>query len=250
VSLVVREIQAKSILSRSGIEGISYTVNPYTGCSHGCRYCYATFMKKYSGHTEPWGQFVDVKLNAPVLLGRQLPRAQNGTIILSSVTDPYQHLEGKYKLTRECLSVLSKYEFPVEVLTKSPLVTRDVDVIEKCKHIEVGLTITTDDDRVRRIFEPQAPSVEKRFAALRSLRDAGIRTYVFIGPVLPMRPEALAKQIRPHVDRVLIDAMNYSSKTLAIYRAHSLEDWLKPAYVHSVIERLRDSFNAVPTEIC
>lgn len=247
---VVKEVHAKSVLSRSRIEGISYTVNPYTGCCHKCLYCYATFMKKYTGHTEPWGEFVDAKVNAPLLLAKQLSRAERGTVILSSVTDPYQPVEARYKLTRDCLVALSGYDFPVEVLTKSPLVLRDMDVIVKCGQIEVGFTITTDDDRIRRIFEPQAPSIEKRIRALQVLHETGIRTYVFIGPVLPMHPDILAERIRPYTSRVMIDCMNYTSKTTATYRAHGLVHWLDPGYVGGTIEALRQSLDTVPVEVC
>jgi DNA repair photolyase len=247
---VVREVHAKSVLSRSGIEGISYTVNPYTGCCHKCLYCYATFMKKYTRHTECWGEFVDAKVNAASLLAKQLSRAERGTVILSSVTDPYQPVEAKYKLTRDCLVVLSGYDFPVEILTKSPLVLRDMDVIVTCKQIEVGFTITTDDDRIRRIFEPQAPSIEQRIRALQALHETGIRTYVFIGPVLPMRPDILAERIRPYTGRVMIDCMNYPSKTQAIYRAHGLVHWLDPGHVSSVVEVLRQGLDTVPVEVC
>ena len=247
---VVKEVHAKSVLSRSGIEGISYTVNPYTGCCHKCLYCYATFMKKYTGHTEPWGEFVDAKVNAPLLLTKQLSTAERGTVILSSVTDPYQPVEARYKLTRGCLVALSGHDFPVEVLTKSPLVLRDMDVILKCRQIEVGFTITTDDDRIRRLFEPQAPSIERRIRALQALHEKGIRTYVFVGPVLPMHPETLAQRIRPHVDRVLIDCMNYPSKTRPVYRAHGLDRWLDPGHVNETIEALRQSLDTVPVEVC
>jgi len=250
MSLIIKEVYAKSVLSRSGIEGISYTVNPYIGCSHGCCYCYATFMKKYTGHPEAWGAFVDVKVNAPLLLEKQLSRAKKGTVILSSVTDPYQQIEAKYKLTRACLAVLSNHDFPVEILTKSPLVLRDTGVIVKCSQIEVGFTITTDDDRIRQIFEPQAPSIGQRIRALQLLHEKGIQTYVFIGPVLPMHPATLAARIRPHVDRVMIDSMNYLSKTIGIYRAHHLDPWLRPDYVTSVIEVLRRGLDSLPVEIC
>src|SRR5271157_56404 len=236
---VIKEIYAKSVLSRSGIEGISYTVNPYIGCSHGCRYCYATFMKKYTGHPEAWGAFVDAKVNAPLLLEKQLSRAERGTVILSSVTDPYQQIEGQYKLTRACLVALSNSDFPVEILTKSPLVLRDMDVISKMQPYEVGFTITTDDDNIRRIFEPQAPPVEERVRALQALHDKGIRTYVFVGPVLPMNPDTLAQKIRPYAHRVMVDAMNYPSKTIGIYRSHRLDQWLNRDHVNSVIETLR-----------
>ncbi len=250
MTLVVKEVQAKSILSRSAIEGINYTVNPYIGCSHGCRYCYATFMKKYTGHPEAWGAFVDVKVNAPLLLEKQLSRAERGTVILSSVTDPYQQIEAKYKLTRACLIALSNYDFPVEILTKSPLVLRDMDVIIKCGQIEVGFTITTDDDGIRRIFEPRAPSIEERIRALEVLRHKGIRTYVFVGPVLPMHPDTLVQKIRPYAHRVMIDSMNYPSKTIGVYRAHRLDQWLRPDYVTSVIEVLRRGLSSLPVEIC
>jgi DNA repair photolyase len=250
MAVVVREVRAKSVLSRSGIEGISYTVNPYTGCIHKCRYCYATFMKRYTGHIEPWGEFVDAKINAPLLLAKQLSRAQRGSVILSSVTDPYQPVEAKYKLTRGCLVALSDYDFPVEVLTKSPLVLRDMDVIAKCGQIEVGFTITTDDEKIRRIFEPQAPSIEERTSALQALHEKGIRTYVFIGPVLPMHPDTLADRIRPYVHRVMIDSMNYPSKTQALYRTHGFDRWLDPAYIGSVTEALQHRLDTVPVEVC
>jgi DNA repair photolyase len=250
MALIIKEVHAKSVLSRSGIEGINYTVNPYTGCSHGCLYCYATFMKKYTGHLEAWGRFVDAKINAPLLLARQLSRAARGNVILSSVTDPYQRLEARYALTRSCLLALLNYDFPVEVLTKSPLVLRDIDVITNFRQIEVGFTITTDEDRIRRIFEPQAPSIEQRIRALQRLHDKDVRTFVFIGPVLPMHPEILAERIRPHACRVMIDCMNYPSKTKGVYRAHGLDRWLDPDYVDGIIEALRQGLDPVPVEIC
>jgi len=130
MSLIIREIKVKSILTRSGIPGYYYCINPYVGCAHGCKYCYATFMKRYTGHTETWGNFVDVKTNAPEVLQRQLKRAIRGKVIISSVTDAYQPIEAKYKLTRQCLEVLLQHQFPTDILTKSPLVLRDMDLIK------------------------------------------------------------------------------------------------------------------------
>jgi DNA repair photolyase len=169
---------------------------------------------------------------------------------LSSVTDPYQPVEAKYKLTRGCLIALSDCDFPVEILTKSPLVLRDTDVIVKCGRIEVGFTITTEDDRVRRIFEPLAPSIEQRIRALQTLHEKGIRTFVFIGPVLPMHPDVLADRIRPYVRRVMIDSMNYPSKTRAVYRTHGLSRWLDPGYVGSIRDALQRLLDTVPVEVC
>ena len=119
--LKIQERKVKNILSKSGIPGADYCINPYVGCSHGCRYCYATFMKRYTGHPEAWGSFVDVKINAPEVLRRQIRKAAKGKIMISSVTDPYQPIEDKYKLTRQCLQILLPYPFSVDILTKSPL---------------------------------------------------------------------------------------------------------------------------------
>jgi DNA repair photolyase len=247
---IIREIQARSILSKSGIPGMKYCINPYTGCTHACTYCYATFMKRFTGHTEPWGTFTDVKINAPEVLRKQLKRAEKGNVMLSSVTDPYQPAEVQYKITRKCLEVLELFKFPVGILTKSPLIVRDIDIISKLQDAEAGLTITTDDDRVRKIFEPHAPPVSARLEALKTLYKAGIATYVFIGPLLPLNPDALAKQIIPHTHRILIDRMNYRSKTKHIYKKHKIEKWLDDGFTEEIISRLKLHFAEKDLSVC
>jgi DNA repair photolyase len=243
-----REIRARSILSRSAIDGIDYCVNPYVGCSHGCTYCYASFMKRFTGHREPWGSFVDVKTNAPALLERELGKARRGTIMLSSVTDPYQPLEATFRVTRACLRVLAGSDFPVHILTKSPLVRRDVDLLKTFKDVRVGITITTGSEAVRRVFEPRTPPISARIEALERLHGEGLSTYAFIGPVLPLEPEALAARIAPFVERVLIDAMNYPTKTVAIYRRErGFEEWLDRSFVEAIMERLKKAF--APREV-
>ncbi len=234
----IREIRAKAVLSKSGIPGRKYCINPYVGCAHACRYCYATFMKRFTGHSEPWGSFTDIRVNAPGTLRRQLRRAEKGGIIISSVTDPYQPVEAKYMITRKCLEVLALYDFPVDILTKSPLISRDIDVILKIKDAEAGITITTDNERVRKIFEPGAPPVPARIEALKRLHEAGIRTYVFIGPVLPMNPRLLAEQVGPYAGSVLIDRMNYADRTRWLYRQHRIEKWLDEEFIDGVVSEL------------
>lgn len=163
--LVVKEIRAKSVLNKSKI--FDYCVNPYTGCQIGCKYCYARlFMRRYSGHKEPWGEFVDIKMNAPEVLKKQLNRAKRGTVWVSSVCDSYQPLEEQYKITQRCLKELAKKQFPVNIQTKSTLALRDLDVFQEFEEIEVGFTIATDDERVARQFEPQATPVKDRLKAL------------------------------------------------------------------------------------
>lgn len=247
---IFEEIKVRSVLSRTGIPGRRYCINPYVGCTHGCKYCYATFMKRFTGHIEPWGSFVDIKINAPEVLRRELKRAEKGGIILSSVTDPYQPLERKYMITRKCLEVLTLFQFPIDILTKSPLVLRDIDVILKLKDTEVGLTVPTDDDSIRKTFEPNAPPILVRIESLKQLHKKGIKTYTFIGPILPMNPESLAEKIRPYVHSVLIDKMNYESKVQWLYKKHRVEKWLNEEFTEEIISRLMKSFPDREVEIC
>lgn len=250
MNVVIKEKRARSVLSKSGISGMDYCINPYTGCSHGCKYCYATFMKRFTGHMEAWGAFVDVKMNAPEVLQRQMKTAARGNVMISSVTDPYQAIENQFKITRRCLEVLLAYQFPVSILTKSPLVLRDLDLIKKFKEIEVGMTITTDDDKMRAIFEPNAPSIESRIHALKELSENGIKPYAFIGPLLPMNPETLAKEIGPYLQSVLIDRMNYASKTRKLYEFRKLGQWLDYDFVDAIIRRLGIGLAGKEVSIC
>jgi DNA repair photolyase len=123
-----REISAKTVLTRTGIAGYDYCINPYVGCEHGCLYCYASFMKRFTGHREPWGEFVDAKVNAPQVLRRQLKKAALGSVLVGTVTDPYQPAEKTYSITRGCLEALLERQFPVQLLTRSPLCLRDRDL--------------------------------------------------------------------------------------------------------------------------
>lgn len=188
----IKEIQSKSILTKSKLPDADYVVNPYTGCRFGCVYCYASFMARYVGkETSDWGEFVYIKTNAPELLKKEIRRLKNKgkglKILFSSVTDPYQGAEAKYQITRKCLQVLVDYGFEglVSILTKSEMVTRDIDLLKKLKNVEVGLTITSIDDNVSRFFEKYAPNVSQRFKALEKLNNTGIKTYAFVGPLLP-----------------------------------------------------------------
>src|SRR4030043_619737 len=168
----IREVQAKSILNKSKL--YHHCVNPCTGCQVNCRSCYARlFMRRYSGHSEPWGAFVDIKVNAPELLRKQVTRAKKGTVWLSSVCDPYQPLEEKYRLTRQCLAILAEAGFPVHIQTKMTLCRRDLDIIEQFEEVEVGMTLATADEGVRRMFEPGAPPVGERIAALENIQSRG-----------------------------------------------------------------------------
>ncbi len=229
----VTEITAKSALVRSRIPGVDYVINPYLGCAHGCRYCYAVFMRKYSHHHRqaPWGSFVEVKVNIVEVLRQELHRKrQLGRAMLSSVCDPYQPVEHRYRLTRGCLEVLSESGWGIDILTRSPLVTRDLDILRAAPEASVGFSIPTDDDRVRRVLEPYSPPIGARIAALRTLHAAGISTWVFVAPILPMNPERLYQAIEPHIDRLMVDKLNYPDQVKEIFRRNQWDYALSEAY--------------------
>jgi DNA repair photolyase len=234
MTLIVKEIRAKTILSKSKI--YPYVVNPYTGCQHGCSYCYARFMKRVTGHKEPWGEFVDVKVNAPELLRKEIKKKKRAEVWVSGVCDPYQPLEEKYRLTRQCLEILARNDWPVIIQTRSPLVLRDMDIIQDARDFEVGLSVTTADDAVRKLFEPDAPKIEDRIAALDTLHRAGIRTYAMIAPVLP-GAEGLAELLKGKIDYVIIDRMNYNYADW-VYRKYGLEDKLSDDYYYRMRQEL------------
>ena len=240
--MIVKEVRVKTILSKSKVS--DYTINPYIGCEHGCTYCYARFMKRFTGHREKWGEFVDVKINAVSLLQREIKKKRAGRVWISGVCDPYQPLEKKYELTSGCLEILSRYRWPVTIQTKSPLVLRDIDLVRKFKEIEVGFTITTADENIRRIFEPSSPPIEERIKALEKLHSAGIETFAMIAPLLP-GAEGLAAQLNGKVDHVLVDRMNYHYADW-VYKKHKLEYAMSENFFVRKKMELDKAFREVP----
>lgn len=237
--MIVKEVCAKTILSKSKV--FDYTVNPYIGCQHGCVYCYARYMKRFTGHKEEWGRFVDVKINAARLLQREIKKKQVGRVWISGTCDPYQPLEKQYEITKRCLEILSKHNWPVTIQTKSPLVERDLGLLRCFDDIEVGFTITTADEDVRRIFEPKSPTIEERIETVEKLRSSGCRTFVMIAPMLP-KAEGLVTQLSGKVDYVLIDKMNYHYAD-RLYRTHGLEYALTCDYFNQKKKELADAFD-------
>ena len=210
--VTVREVTCKSLLNRSSIS--DYSFNCYTGCGHGCVYCYARFMQRFHPHDEPWGKFVDVKVNAAEVLARQLRRMAPGDVFTCSACDGWQRAERHYKLTRRCCQLLLDAGFHLNVLTKSKLVLRDLDVFTG-RDVQLGVTITTPDERLAKLWEPAASSVADRVRVLREGKAAGLATIVMFGPLLPGisdTPEVLAELFAlaadAGVDRIWTDAMN------------------------------------------
>ncbi|MBU1965212.1 MAG: radical SAM protein [Proteobacteria bacterium] len=236
--MIVQEIIAKSVLSKSQI--YDYAINPYVGCSHSCRYCYAAFMRRFTGHKEKWGEFVDVKINAPELLAKEIKRKRMGRVWVSGVCDPYQAVEKRYELTRKCLEILVKNQWPVTIQTKSSLVLRDIEILEKFKDIEVGFSITTADEKIRKLFEPGASPIKERIHALDVLHSKGIQTFAMIAPILP-GAEGLIEELADKVDHILIDRVNYFYAN-RIYTENRM-DWAKedPFFIEGA-EELKEGF--------
>ncbi|MCE5346186.1 MAG: radical SAM protein [Bacteroidales bacterium] len=234
----VKEIQSKTILSPSRI--YDYVINPYVGCQHGCQYCYARFIKRFSGHQEPWGEFVDIRTNAADLLRVEIKKKKCATVWVSGLCDPYQPLENKYKITRDCLEILAENCWPAIIQTRSPLVLRDLDILRGAEKFEVGLTVTTADDEIRKLFEPNAPSIKERLNALDELHRSGIKTYAMIAPILP-GAGALANALAGKVDYIIVDRMNYHNADW-IYRKYNLEDTLSDDFFQKTSHEIANTF--------
>lgn len=232
--MIINEIKVKSILSKSKV--YDWVINPYVGCQHACTYCYARFMKRFSGHKEPWGAFVDVKINAAELLRTEITKRKRGKVWVSGVCDPYQPLEAKYALTRKCLEILAQNNWPVIIQTRSPLVLRDIDILKEMPDLEAGLSVTTADDAVRKLFEPDAPPIGDRINTLDELRSTGIKTYAMVAPVLP-GADGLVELLKGKIDYLLIDRMNYHFAD-RIYRQYGLEDKLTDLFFLQTRQKL------------
>jgi DNA repair photolyase len=243
----VREIQAKNILSKSQV--YDYALNPYVGCQHACLYCYARFMKRFTGHKDKWGDFVDIKINASELLAYEVKKKRVGRVWISGVCDPYQPLEKKYMLTRRCLEILVENRWPVTVQTKSSLVVRDMEVLKRKNNIEVGFTITTMDERVRKTFEPGASPSSQRIEALAYLQAEGIRTFAMVAPILP-GAEGLVSALKGKVEYVIVDRLNYHYADWA-YKRYGMQRAMKDGFFPQKGEELKAAFETegIPCQI-
>lgn len=216
--LTVKEIECRSALNRTGIPGYEFCLNPYSGCAHRCLYCYADFTRRFTNHDQPWGEYVDVKVNFPDVLKKQLGGRKKtaGRVMLGTVTDPYQPLESSYRITRASLEVLAGCPtLEVSLLTKSSLVTRDIELLQRLTGCSVGFTINPLNDAMARVLEPGATPPSGRLAAARKMVEAGLSVWVFIAPLLPGlgdRPEAISQLLagirQAKVKEVEVDFLN------------------------------------------
>lgn len=181
MKIIEKEITTKSFLTKSNLPASDYVINPYVGCPHACQYCYARFMKRFTGHTENWGEFIDIKrCNTPI----QTKRLHQKSVFISSVTDCYNPYEEKYRLTRNILEQLKETDCTITISTKSDLVLRDIDLLKQLKHGTVAMSINTLDDNFRRDMD-HASCISQRIAALKELHTNGVHTVLFLSPIFP-----------------------------------------------------------------
>jgi DNA repair photolyase len=196
----INYVRSGSILTETSgfMAGYDYSLNPYSGCSFGCTYCYAAFFSRDKDKMDNWGYWVSVKENAVLLLQkfRKKPLLDK-TLYLSSVTDPYQPIEKDLSLTRQILQELIDYhKVRLVVQTRSPLVTRDIDLLKKFDVVQVNMTITTDSERIRKVFEPYCPGNKQRIKAIREIHDSGVGACITMTPLLPVEdPHQFAKDL-------------------------------------------------------
>ena len=204
--LKIQEIEVKSVMSKSNLPVADFSVNPYVGCVHACKYCYASFMKRFTDHPEPWGEFLDVK-NWPAIKDRGQFRGKEA--FFSSVTDPYQPHEAKYERTRRVLEQLQGTGIRISISTKSDLILRDLDLIRSFPGSRVSWSINTLDEDFRKEMD-LGVSIERRLEAMRQFYEAGVETTCFISPIFPgiTDVEAIIERAKGQCNLVWLENLN------------------------------------------
>ena len=240
MTMKIKEIKAKSIITPSGLPESDFVLNPYVGCMHGCIYCYARFMKRFTNHHEPWGTFVDIKINAPDLVPdtKYKNKYAGKSLSIASVTDAYQPIEARYKLMREILPRLIPLQPSLCIMTKSDLIVRDIDLLKKFKDIAAGVSLTLLNDNIRKEVEPLASSVERRIGAVKKLKEAGIRTFVFISPMFPYLTDwkQIIRRTKSFVDEFWFENLNVRATNWP-----DIKKWLK-AYHQDLLKKYEEVY--------
>lgn len=203
---LVKQVVVKSVFTKSNLPVCDYSINPYVGCTHACKYCYASFMKRFTNHPEPWGEFLDVKTWSEI----KNPKKYAGKkLFFGSVTDPYNPYEETFQRTRSLLETLQGSGVKISIQTKSDLVLRDIDLIKTFPDARVGFSINTLDEHFKNDMD-HAVSIERRLSAMKQLHDAGIRTTCFISPIFPdiTDVEAIIERTKDQCNLIWLENLN------------------------------------------
>lgn len=221
--MVIKEIQIKEYLTKSNLPASDYVINPYVGCPHGCKYCYASFMKRFTGHKEDWGTFVDIKRCEKKI---DLNKISKKYVFLSSVTDCYNPLEEKYRLTRNILEQLVTSDCYLSISTKSKLILRDIDLLKQIKNLTVSVSINTLDENFRKDMD-NASTIKERLDTLKELHANGIKTVLFMSPIFPYITEwkEIIEMSKDYIDEYWFENLNLRGQ----YKTYIM-DYIKKKY--------------------
>ncbi|WP_277949883.1 SPL family radical SAM protein [Priestia endophytica] len=250
---------ANGLLTSSGF---TFSLNPYTGCAFGCSYCYVREMPAAKYRDEDWGEYVDIKVNAASLLEAEARKAKRRgealSIFMSTATDPYQGIEAKTKLTRSLLEVMVSLKNDIDYLmihTRSPLVTRDIDLFQEFgEKILISMSIETDIEKVRKIFTPSAPPIAARLNSLKRVTEAGVPTRASISPMLPLSKN-IAKNLKKVTNHVALDDFFMGDGSRGqrtdrmgirkIYERLKLLQWYEPNAYKNILPILEEEFTDI-----
>lgn len=246
---IIREINVKTILSKSNLPVCEYSVNPYVGCTHGCKYCYASFMKRFTGHTEPWGTFLDVKLWPEI---KKPEKYAGKELFIGSVTDPYLPQEQIYGRTRALLTQLKGSGAKISIATKSDLILRDLDLIKTFPEARVSWSVNTLDEGFRSDMD-QGVSIERRLTAMAEFHRAGIRTTCFISPIFPgiTDVEAIIQRARGQCNLIWLENLNLRGGWKAVIMDYIREQYprLLPLYQEIYQKKNRSFWEALDARL-
>ena len=225
--LLIRDIKTKNIMTKSNLPVGGYSVNPYVGCTHGCKYCYASFMKRFTGHTEPWGTFLDIK-HWPTIKNPKKYKDQR--VVIGSVTDGYLPQEKQIRNTRRILEQLKNSGAEILICTKSDLVLRDIDLLKEMGKVTVSWSINTLDEKFQADMD-QAASISHRLEAMKQVYEAGIRTVCFISPVFPGITdfEKIFERVKDQCDLVWLENLNLRGSF-----KEEILDYIQKCYPHLI----------------
>lgn len=222
--MIINEIKTNDYLTNSNLPASDYVINPYVGCSHGCKYCYASFMKRFTGHQEAWGDFIDIKRCDKKI---NLKKIAGKSVFLSSVTDCYNEYEEKYAITRSILEQLVKSSCKLSISTKSKLILRDIDLLKKIKDVTVCMSVNTLDESFKDDMD-KASSIKDRLDALKELHENRIYTVLFMSPIFPYitKWKEIIEISKDYVDEFWFENLN-----------------LRGSYKYSILNYIKEKYN-------
>ena len=249
MEMIIKEIEVKNVITKSNLPVCDFSVNPYTGCEHACKYCYASFMKRFTNHPEPWGEFLDVKYWDKI---RNPKKYAGKELFIGSVTDPYKPQEEIYGRTRALLTELQGSGAKLSIATKSDLILRDLDIIKTFPDVRVSWSVNTLDEIFKDDMD-KAVSIKRRLAAMKAFHKAGVRTTCFISPIFPVITDvkAIIEQAKEHCNLIWLENLNLRGSYKAVIMDYIKEKYpaLLPLYQDIYSLGNRSYWEALDTEL-